>query len=179
MSVTYKLAKAIFLSAQEKKVLAPVYEDLKHMASFVELSEFRACLSPLIDKKSIEDVIIALGKKYKWQPYSTRFLQICAANKRLHLIPKVVSDFALMYDQAQKILRAKVTSSQELSKTDKANLVKIITQHCRDKKIEVNYDLDPKMVGGFIAKFDSYVIDKSITSRLADIKQSMLNVVQS
>tara|TARA_B100001765_G_C19248246_1_gene225603 strand:- start:228 stop:470 length:243 start_codon:yes stop_codon:yes gene_type:complete len=77
-----------------------------------------------------------------------------------------------MYVSSKGILTAELSSVTELSEVD-LSLVKKHIQESAGSKVNLITKLDPSMLGGYILKIGSLMLDGSIRSKLQGLKISM------
>tara|TARA_Y100000815_G_scaffold259401_1_gene269792 strand:- start:629 stop:871 length:243 start_codon:yes stop_codon:yes gene_type:complete len=77
-----------------------------------------------------------------------------------------------MYVSSKGILTAELSSATELSEVD-LSLVKKYIQESAGSKVNLITKLDPSILGGYILKIGSLMLDGSIRSKLQGLKISM------
>ena len=70
----------------------------------------------------------------------------------------------------KKVYSAKVTSAQELSEEEKSNLIKKLSK-VKGGRIEAEYLVDEKLIGGVIVEIEGTVMDGSLRRRLQQVKE--------
>jgi len=70
-------------------------------------------------------------------------------------------------------IKAKLSSSKELSQVEIENIQKQLSESFTSKII-LDYKYDPTLIGGLIIQVESIMIDTSIKNRLKKLKKSML-----
>ena len=93
-------------------------------------------------------------------------------NKRSYLIGRICDRFREMYSSDKGILAAELVSAIELSEAD-LRLVEKQIQESAGSKVNLNTKIDPSILGGYVLRIGSLMLDGSIRSRLEDLKVSM------
>jgi len=70
-------------------------------------------------------------------------------------------------------IKAKLSSSKELSQVEIENIQKQLSESFTSKII-LDYKYDPTLIGGLIIQVESIMIDTSIKNRLKKLEKSML-----
>ena len=70
-------------------------------------------------------------------------------------------------------IKAKLSSSKELSQVEIENIQKQLSENFTSKII-LDYKYDPTLIGGLIIQVESIMIDTSIKNRLKQLEKSML-----
>ncbi len=78
--------------------------------------------------------------------------------------------------EEKRIGTAQVTSAVELSEAQKAQVTDRLLATTRYVKFEMNYTVDPSLIGGMIIRIGDRVVDSSIRTRLYELKKQLLNV---
>lgn len=101
-----------------------------------------------------------------------QFLAVLAENRRLVLLPEIVALYEDLRAEAQRIVRAKVTSATKL---DDAALSKLRDSlRARFKQdVELETAIDESLIGGAVIDTGDVVIDGSLRSRLARLETAL------
>lgn len=101
-----------------------------------------------------------------------QFLAVLAENRRLVLLPEIVALYEELRAEAQRIVRAKVTSATKL---DDAALSKLRDSlRARFKQdVELETAIDESLIGGAVIDTGDVVIDGSLRSRLARLETAL------
>jgi F-type H+-transporting ATPase subunit delta len=100
------------------------------------------------------------------------FLNLLVRKKRAEILPEIAAAYQTMVDEAKNISHGNVISAIELSDTLKAN-VQTILEKLTGKKVELTTSVDSSIIGGIIAKVGDLVLDGSIKTQLAGLKDSI------
>lgn len=82
-------------------------------------------------------------------------------------------EFLAMVHEARNVAVAEVTTAVPLEAAQTASLKERL-ERLTSKTIELNMRVDAAIIGGFVARVGDVLIDGSITSRLAALRQHML-----
>lgn len=95
-----------------------------------------------------------------------RFLAALAENRRLSLLPEITALFETLRAEAEKVVRAKITSAQPLGESELAGLVDGLKRRF-GREVEVSTAVDEALIGGAVIDTGDMVIDGSVRSKLA------------
>ena len=76
----------------------------------------------------------------------------------------------------KKIGIAYVTSAVPLSEDQKAQVTERLLTTTRYVEFEMNYEVDPSLIGGMIIRIGDRVVDSSIKTQLYELKRQLLDV---
>jgi len=169
-----RYAQAAFELALGKNELESWRAGLKKMAELSHNEELMALLqSPRFPFDAKEDLLRQqLGEIH---PLVSN-LALLLVNKGLfRLSSDIFQQYTDLLDAYQGVERAKVTAAVRLSDKDKetisSRLGKIV-----DRKVAVDAQVDPSLIGGFIARMGDMLIDGSIRQRLESLKRRLVEV---
>ena len=100
------------------------------------------------------------------------FLNLLVEKKRAEILPDIAEAFKNMVDEEQNISHGTVTSAVELSDELLAK-VKASLEKLTGKQVELSTSVDPSLIGGIVAKVGDLVLDGSIKTQLAGLKDSI------
>jgi len=162
-------SRSLFEVASEQNHLELVREQLGQLADALseneELKLF--CFSPYF---STEEKKAGLMKAVDGaDPAVENFLMLLTENQRLPVIFRVREEFDRLCDEADDLLAVTVTSAVTL---DPAVVSRIGDQIGRQtgRKIELEEEVDPAIVGGFIVRAGDSILDASIRNRLEQLR---------
>jgi F-type H+-transporting ATPase subunit delta len=142
--------------------LIPVFKDPEVVAFFK---------SPLFSAGDKEKVIEqTVGGKL--DATLADFLKLLAKNGRLGLFPQIIDEFKEASSGGKGAMRGEVFSSAELSETEKQNIKAAIEKKLKTQ-VNLEYKVNPDLIGGIEAKVGSYIIEDSLSSNLRNLNDSL------
>ena len=84
-----------------------------------------------------------------------------------------MNSFLQIVSKSRAEIKAKLSSSKELSQIEVENIQKQLSENFKSK-IKLDYKYDPTLIGGLIIQVGSIMIDTSIKNRLNQLEKSML-----
>ncbi|KRL54222.1 MAG: F0F1 ATP synthase subunit delta [Furfurilactobacillus sp.] len=171
--VARRYGRAMFDAANEKQQLEPVYDELIQVQGVfqsvpnlgtvltgagLQNPEKEALLKPLLSSTS---------------PLVHNFLQMLFDYGRLDDTVAIIDEFKRLYDEQNQTVYADVTTAVSLDETQKQRLADSIAKRVGAKTVHVNQIVNPDIIGGVIVNSNNTVIDGSIRTRLAHIRQSL------
>jgi F-type H+-transporting ATPase subunit delta len=126
---------------------------------------------PSADKKNL------LIKTFqgKIHEVTLRLVELLVDRRRLDLIDSVESKFRDLVRERQNIVSASLTSSQELTQGEIADIKARLTEHL-GKKLELDVKIDKSLLGGVVLRLGDQVIDGSLKGKLATLEKQLLSV---
>jgi F-type H+-transporting ATPase subunit delta len=169
-----RYAKAIFTVGQEQATYEQYNEVLQGLAQlFVTHPEVvDAVTNPLYPMDVKEKVMQGIVASMDVDKVIGRFLSLLVQKKRAVLLPEIAEAYQSMVDAEKNICHGNVVSAVELSEELQANVQRVL-EKLTGKKVKLSTSVDPAIIGGIIAKVGDLVLDGSIKTQLAGLKDSI------
>ena len=103
-----------------------------------------------------------------------RFLGLLGDNRRLALLPEIAGLFDTMRADAEKLVKAKITSATPLSDAEVANLRSSLVKRF-GREVEVSTAIDASLIGGAVIDAGDVVIDGSLRTKLERLGAALAN----
>jgi F-type H+-transporting ATPase subunit delta len=101
------------------------------------------------------------------------FLNIIVEKDRQNDMIPILEYFIQRVKEYKKIGTATVTSAVELRAEQKADLEKKLLETTPYEEFEMNYQVDPELIGGMVIRIGDRVVDSSIRTRLYELKKEL------
>ncbi len=168
---------ALFEAAEEKGQTDEVYEEAQALSGI--LSE-NGELIRLLDHPQIagEEKLRIVENVFSGRVSDIMlgFLAAAVEKGRQNDIPAVFAYFSARVKEQKGIGTAQVTTAVALSDDQKAQVEKRLLDTTPYVKFEMQYCVDPSLIGGMVIRIGDRVVDSSIKSRLKDLKKQLLDV---
>lgn len=169
-----RYATALIDLAVSAKSLDRVEKDLKTMAqAFKDSEELRRMAeSPIFATSDKVAALVAIAKKGKLSPLTQQFLGTVAANRRAGDLPVIIKAFNEMVALRRGSQVAKVTSATKLTQAQLTQLKSKLKAET-GRPVEIEADIDPELLGGFVVKLGSRLFDASLKTKLEDMRLAL------
>lgn len=101
-----------------------------------------------------------------------RLLQILLANRRLLQLPPVVRAIQERLDRDGNVVEAKLVTTAPLAEPDAGRLLAALEGRTR-RTVRLTRTVDPALLGGFVVRVGSAVLDASLAHRLRKTRQAL------
>lgn len=169
-----RYAKALFAVGKENDAYEAYNETLQGIAglytSTPEVAD--ALTNPLYPVDVREKVMAGLIDSIGVDKIAANFLNLLVEKKRAEILPEIAEEFKIMVDDEKNISHGSVTSAVELS-AELQTKVQATLEKITGKKVELSNSVDPSLIGGIVAKVGDLVLDGSIKTQLAGLKDSI------
>jgi F-type H+-transporting ATPase subunit delta len=161
-----RYAEALMTTADELQVLKLVSDDFVILRRIInESHEFQLFLrSPVLKKEKKQQVFeTTFGKAI--QPLTLKFLFLLTEKGREDVLLSIIEAFFRLQDEMLGIVNIRVKSATELSAQQTTQLEQRFEAYSK-KKVRIDVSLDPKLIGGFIARMGDTMFDGSVKRQL-------------
>lgn len=145
--------------------------DLSGLARLVEQPDFKAVLEspkvPLARKEAlISEALPNAG------PLVRNLAQLLILRRRIDAVPDVLTEFRRMHDGHRGIEHARVTTAVPLEQREREALLQQLSI-MTGKRIEVETEVDPGILGGVVVRIGDKLIDGSTRGRLEALRRRL------
>src|SRR4249920_3043047 len=163
-------ARAAFALARESSRLQPWSDLLGFAATVASDARVQALLGhPKLDAGDAVALLLPPGES---DPTFGQFLTVLADNGRLVLLPEITALYAELMAEAQRVVKAKITSATQLDAGELAKLQAALKKRF-GRDVEIETALDPELLGGAVIDAGDVVIDGSLRNKLARLESAL------
>jgi F-type H+-transporting ATPase subunit delta len=175
--VAGRYATALFEIGKESKSLDKVEADLLALeAALAESADLRGMLaSPVFTREEQGNAVAALAARMDLGAAVTNTLRLMAANRRLFVVPALISQLKGLIAADRGEVTAEVTSARPLTDAQREALARTL-QASVGKDVKLDVKVDETLLGGLVVRVGSRMIDTSIRSKLANLQNAMKEV---
>jgi len=167
-----RYSQAVFEIALETKELDRWQSDLNQIAGMAEDSALMTWLGN--PKLHFEDKAKLLSERLKGvSPLALNLGLLLVARDRLGMIGDINDDYQRRLDSHRGIESGEVLTALPLDDSDKAKLAENLGVLV-GKKVVLKSEVDPGLIGGFVARLGGKLLDGSIRSRLLSLKKELI-----
>jgi len=176
-TITTPYAEAFLQVAESRKEVDQVVDQAKAVLElWRESPELRqAMASPVLE---VDAKKAALEKLFSDQltPSFLNLLKLLADRQRIGVLDAVLERMLELYRVQRNIALADVTSATALSEEQQAELSKKVQAVAGTDKLEIKLSVDPDLIGGFVVKVGSKVIDASLAGQVRRLGLALAKV---
>jgi F-type H+-transporting ATPase subunit delta len=171
--IASRYAKSLIDLAQEQNKLDQVYGDITGLKEAVENKDlFLLLKSPIINAAKKNSILKTIFDG-KIDSLSTAFIDIVVRKGREKILPEIMNEFIKQYKTINKITSVKLISATALEAAVLDNITKeLSSSDSTDEKIELDVEVDPSLVGGFVLQIEDKLYDASVAHQLSKLRKS-------
>ena len=170
--IASRYAKSLLELAVEQDKLERVLEDINSFRVVLKHREFKLLTkSPIVSTSKKQEIFKALFAD-KYDELTVAFFNILIAKGRESYLADIAVEFLSQYKKLKHISTVKLTTAAPLSKEALAAIKeKLVKSSTTDDKVEINVEVDPALIGGFIIEFEDNIYDASVSNKLDELKK--------
>jgi F-type H+-transporting ATPase subunit delta len=172
-----RYALALFDLADERKALDAVASDLRILRGLLRDSVdlTRLIRSPVLSRAEQGKALAAVAQAADLSALTRNFLGLLAQNRRLFALPSIIDSYLARLAERRGEVTARVVVAQALSAEQRAAVDEQLRKAV-GRKVAVDVEVDPSLLGGVIVKLGSRMIDASLKSKLYRLQLQMKGV---
>jgi F-type H+-transporting ATPase subunit delta len=171
--IVRRYAAALFNRAQSAGLVDAVESDLGLVSFAFENSSdlWNAMRAPIVSPEKKKDILRELfGSRVN--KITLHYLELLVDKRREEAILSTEAEYIALANEARGVVEADVITAIELSGDEQARLGAKLKQVI-GKEVRMHAILEPEILGGVVVKIGDRVIDGSLKSRLAELKEKL------
>lgn len=172
-------ARALFDFSVDKNIMHQITADFQNLEIFLdESNELTDYLNnPLVSIDAKREV---LTKTLKSQINSEtfKFLMVLVSRDRINLLQSVITNYLELVYETASIKTIEVITAAEFSNAQKNTLIQKLKELTNAREIKLSITVDPNLIGGFLIKTESKIIDFTIKNQLQQLAKHLDSVLE-
>ncbi|MFO0038219.1 MAG: ATP synthase F1 subunit delta [Synechococcaceae cyanobacterium] len=166
-SITTPYADAFLQVSDAKGETVQVVDQAREiLAIWRQSPELRAAMgSPVLETESKKAALVSLFGE-QLSPSFLNLLKLLADRGRIGYLDAVLERLLELYREQNSIALATLTSAEPLSEEQQASLTEKVKQVAGTEHVEIDLQVDPALIGGFVLRVGSKVIDASLAGQV-------------
>lgn len=171
-----RYAKALYDTALSRNEASALYGAMQTLAAaFVsEPTMGPTMANPFVTDADKERLVLAAVPEAKDIPLMADFLTLLCRNRRLDMVRAIANAYIDLYRQCNDIYKVTVQSAAPLEPEVRQRITDLIQNHIGKGTLEINFEVDPKLIGGFKVRLGNELLDASVATRLNDIRLGLI-----
>lgn len=171
-TVARPYAKAVFEYAHSAGDLAGWEKQLAILAVLAQHDTVKKLLaSPSLTSAQHADALIQVAGD-EITPAAQNFLRVLSENKRLPLLPAIYEQYEREKAAREQTVDVQITAAYEIDSETEQKLAAALKNKLQ-RDVNVQTQVDGKLLGGVLVRAGDLVIDGSVRGRLAKLAEAM------
>jgi F-type H+-transporting ATPase subunit delta len=179
LKIAAPYARALFDFSIEKNIMHQITADFQNLDTFLsESTELTKYLnSPVVNQEAKREI---LSKTLKSQVNTEtfKFLMVLVNRNRINLLNAVIKNYLELVYETASIKMIEVATASTFSSSQKNSLIQKLKEITNAREIRLVVTVDPNLIGGFLIKTDSKVIDFTIKNQLQQLAKHLDTVLE-
>jgi F-type H+-transporting ATPase subunit delta len=172
-------ARALFDFSVEKNIMHQITADFQNLDIFLnETSELTEYLNNPVVNQVAKREILAKTLKSQINTETFKFLMVLVNRDRINLLSSVINCYLELVYQTASIKMIEVSTASAFTNLQKNTLIQKLKELTNAREIRLVITLDPNLIGGFLIKTDSKVIDFTIKNQLQNLAKHLDTVLE-
>ncbi len=169
-----RYATALFDLARDTNAIDAVKADLERFDALVAENPDlnRLVRSPVFSAAEQLQALSAVLDRARIGGLAAKFLKLVTMNRRLFAARDMVRGYRELVARHKGEATAEVTVAERL-KDDHVAALKSALKAVSGKDVDLNIKIDPAIIGGFVVKLGSRMVDTSLRTKLNAIRHAM------
>lgn len=172
-------ARALFDFSVEKNIMHQITADFQNLDVFLdEASELTDYLSNPVVKASAKREILEKTVKSQINTETFKFLMILVERDRINLLRAVINNYLELVYQTASIKMIEVSTASSFTNAQKNSLIEKLKELTNAREIRLVINEDPSLIGGFLIKTESKIIDFTVKNQLQQLAKHLDTVLE-
>ncbi len=172
-------ARALFDFSVDKNIMHQITADFQNLEIFLdESSELTDYLNnPLVSQDAKGEVLTKILKS-QVNSETFKFLMVLVDRDRINLLKSVITNYLELVYETASIKTIEVVTAVEFSNAQKNTLIQKLKELTNAREIKLAITVDPNLIGGFLIKTESKVIDFTVKNQLQQLAKHLDAVLE-
>jgi len=172
-------ARALFDFSVEKNIMHQITADFQNLDIFFnESSELTSYLdNPVVSQKAKREVL-AKTLKSQINAETFKFLMVLVDRDRINLLSAVINNYLELVYETASIKMIEVATASAFTNSQKETLIQKLKELTNAREIRLVTTIDPNLIGGFLIKTESKVIDFTVKNQLQQLAKHLDTVLE-
>jgi F-type H+-transporting ATPase subunit delta len=172
-------ARALFDFSIEQNIMHQVTADFQNLESFLnETSELTDYLNNPIVNQSAKTEVLTKVLQSQINAETFKFLMVLVRRDRINLLDAVIANYLELVYEAASIKMIEVSTAFAFTNLQKNMLIKKLKELTNAREIRLVITVDSSLIGGFLIKTDSKVIDFTVKNQLQNLAKHLDTVLE-
>jgi len=172
-------ARALFDFSVEKNIMHQITADFQNLETFLnETTELTEYLNNPIVSQNVKCEILTQTLQSQINIETFKFLIILVNRDRINLLESIITNYLELVYETASIKMIEVSTAFAFTSLQKNTLIKKLKELTNAREIRLVITVDSNLIGGFLIKTDSKIIDFSVKNQLQNLAKYLDTVLE-
>ena len=172
-------ARALFDFSVEKNIMHQITADFQNLEIFLnenaELTEYLN--NPIVNQDAKGEILTkTLDSQVNTETF--KFLMVLVNRDRINLLQSIIDNYLELVYETASIKMIEVSTASAFTNLQKNTLIQKLKELTNAREIRLIITVDPSLIGGFLIKTESKVIDFTIKNQLQQLAKHLDTVLE-
>jgi F-type H+-transporting ATPase subunit delta len=172
-------ARALFDFSVEKNIMHQITADFQNLEIFLEeATEFTNYLNNPVMDKDAKCEVLTKTLKSQVNTETFKFLMLLVKRDRINILPSIIATYLGLVYETASIKMIEVSTAFPFANLQKNTLIQKLKELTNAREIRLVITVDSSLIGGFLIKTESKVIDFTIKNQLQNLAKHLDTVLE-
>jgi F-type H+-transporting ATPase subunit delta len=172
-------SRALFDFSVEKNIMHQITADFQNLEIFLEESpELTEYFNNPIVSKDAKAAVLTKTLQSQVNTETFKFLMVLVNRERINLLNSVISSYLELVYETASIKMIEVSTAFPFANLQKNTLIQKLKELTNAREIRLVITVDSSLIGGFLIKTESKVIDFTIKNQLQQLAKHLDTVLE-
>ena len=172
-------SRALFDFSVEKNIMHQITADFQNLDSFLdEATELKEYLNNPIVNQDAKREILTRTLQSQLNAETFKFLMVLINRDRINLLKPIISNYLDLVYETASIKMIEVSTAFPFTNLQKNSLIQKLKELTNAREIRLVITVDANLIGGFLIKTDSKVIDFTLKNQLQNLAKHLDTVLE-
>jgi F-type H+-transporting ATPase subunit delta len=179
LKIAAPYARALFDFSVEKNIMHQITADFQNLEIFLdEATELTEYLNNPIVSKDAKAAVLTKTLQSQVNAETFKFLMVLVKRERINLLTAVISSYLELVYETASIKMIEVSTAFPFANLQKNTLIQKLKELTNAREIRLVITVDSSLIGGFLIKTESKVIDFTIKNQLQQLAKHLDTVLE-
>ena len=172
-------ARALYDFSVEQNIMHQVTADFQNLDVFLaEVPTLMEYLGNPIVTATQKEALLTKTLKSQLNAETFKFLMVLVKRDRINLLPTIITTYLELVYKTASVKMIEVSTAFPFTTLQKLNLIKKLKELTNAREIRLVVTVDSSLIGGFLIKTNSKVIDFTIKNQLENLAKHLNGVLE-
>lgn len=172
-------ARALFDFSVEKNIMHQITADFQNLEIFLdEAAELTDYLNSPIVNQNAKSEVLTKTLKSQVNTETFKFLMLLVKRDRINVLKSVIAAYLELVYETASIKMIEVSTAFPFANLQKNTLIQKLKELTNAREIRLVITVDSSLIGGFLIKTESKVIDFTIKNQLQKLAKHLDTVLE-
>lgn len=172
-------ARALFDFSVEKNIMHQITADFQNLEVFLdEAAELTGYLNNPLVTQDAKSEILKKTLQSQLNTETFKFLMVLVDRDRINLLKSVIANYLELVYETASIKTIEVLTASPFTNSQKNTLIQKLKELTNAREIRLIINVDSSLIGGFLIKTESKVIDFTVKNQLQKLAKHLDTVLE-